>query len=200
MTGQSRLAANPFSTCWIRPDRCEYQFDNPDQLDQLIDNLLQAGSGQITGAHGTGKSTLLATLLKELVRRGCQVTQVQLHAGERRLAAKVHFQSVPARSWLAIDGFEQLSRWRRWRLARQCRRRQIQLLVTSHQQHRLGTSVHLAPGLENACRLVEQLQRHTRAVVTRQDVAGLFRLHKQNVREILFGCYDLFQQRTRCRK
>ena len=36
MIEASRLAANPFSTCWIRPDSCSYRFRRPGQLGQAL--------------------------------------------------------------------------------------------------------------------------------------------------------------------
>ena len=197
MTGPAPLVANPFSTCWIRPDRCRYRFTRPGQLEQILDDLLQAGGGQITGPHGVGKSTLLFSLLEALTERGHHVSRYQLHAGQRQSGEKPDNPILPAGAWLAIDGFEQLPAWRRWRLAWRCRRRQIHLVVTSHRQHRFPFTWSLSPGLDIACCLVDQLQQDTACLVTDQDVACLFQRHDGNLRELLFACYDLFEQRMR---
>ena len=197
MIQPSRLAANPFSTCWIRPDSCSYRFRRPGQLGQLVEDLVRAGGGQVVGPHGVGKSTLLFTLQEELVARGYQVTRIQLHGGQRSLVAKRESQSPAAGSWLMIDGFEQLPAWRRWKLAWECRRRRIHLLVSSHRCHRFPFTWQLSPGPEVACKLVDELQQDSRAVVSSQDVKRLFREHDGNLRELLFACYDLFETRTR---
>ena len=198
MIGPARIAGNPFSTCWIRPDRCRYRFTRPGQFKQILDGLLKAGGGQITGPHGVGKSTLLFTLLEALTRSGHQVSRYQLHTGRRRSGEKPDNPILPAGAWLAIDGFEQLPAWRRWRLERRCRRRQIHLLVTSHRLHRFPFTWSLSPGLDLACRLVDQLQQDTESLVNDDDVACLFQQHDGNLRELLFSCYDLFEQRMRC--
>ena len=197
MIQPSRLAANPFSTCWIRPDRQAYRFTRPGQLGQLVEHLLRAGGGQVVGPHGAGKSTLLFTLQEELAGRGYQVIRIQLHAGQRNLATRREGQPPAAGSWLIIDGFEQLAAWRRWKLAWQCRRSRIHLLVSSHRCHRFPFTWQMSPRPEVACELVDQLQQGSGAVVSSQDVKRLFREHDGNMRELLFACYDLFEIRTR---
>ena len=197
MIQHHRHAANPFSTCWIRPDRCSYRFPSAGQPGQLMEGLLRAGGGQVVGPHGVGKSTLLFTLQAELMKRGYQVARIQLHAGQRRLAPWGEEKTMAASSWLIVDGFEQLPAWRRWKLVWQCRRRRVRLLVSSHRCHRFPFTWQLAPGPELACSLVDDLQQEIGNVVTSEDVEQLFREHQGNIRELLFDCYDLFETRTR---
>ena len=95
----------------------------------------------IVGPHGTGKSTLFAALLPELQRTRCNVHSIALHDGERRLPAEFAAEIESAfatakrsgnRLGTVVDGYEQLSRWNRWRLRRRCRAITTGLLVTSH--------------------------------------------------------------------
>ncbi len=192
-----RHAVNPFSTCWIRPDRCSYRFPSAGQPGQLMESLLQAGGGQVIGPHGVGKSTLLFTLQAELIKRGYQVARIQLQADQRHLTPRRAAKTMAATSWLIVDGFEQLPAWRRWTLAWQCRRRRVHLLVSSHRCHRFPFTWRLAPGPELACSLVEEFQREVGTIVTPEDVKQLFQEHQGNIRELLFACYDLFEIRSR---
>lgn len=144
--------ANPFSTRFVRPDQSRYQFSAADDLLQLSgrvsDELLQRGIAAIIGPHGTGKSTLLHSLMPILAERFAAVPLLrlsstgdaaeQLRQWQRGLQARA--ADAPARGddapadgsdqgpatfpacWV-IDGFEQLRPLTRQRLIWQARRR-----------------------------------------------------------------------------
>ena len=77
---------NPFCAARLRPGTIDYVFEEGNGLPRLVD-LLEANGwlGQITGGHGTGKSTLLAALTPVIEGRGRLVESVTLAAGQRRL-------------------------------------------------------------------------------------------------------------------
>ena len=65
-------AHNPFSSERVRPGAIPYLMPE-DNLGALIETLRRNRlTGQIVGPHGTGKSTLLATLADALERHGYQ--------------------------------------------------------------------------------------------------------------------------------
>src|SRR5581483_6754178 len=100
----------------------------------IVERLRQAQShGEIVGPHGSGKSTLLAALVPAIEAAGRRVLQFTLHDGQRQLPPELLELPADATPTLVmIDGYEQLSRWSRWRLNRFIRRRGWGLLVTSH--------------------------------------------------------------------
>ncbi len=133
---------NPFSSRRVRPGAIPFHFQPGVDAAALVARLAEIGwRAAIVGPHGTGKSTLFAALLPELQRTRCNVHSVALHDGERRLPAEFAAEIESAfatakrsgnRLIVVVDGYEQLSRWNRWRLRRRCRAITTGLLVTSH--------------------------------------------------------------------
>ena len=77
---------NPFCAARLRPGTIDFVFEQGKSLQQLVDTLeANAWRGQITGRHGTGKSTLLAALTPAIEGRGRLVKSVTLVAGQRHL-------------------------------------------------------------------------------------------------------------------
>jgi hypothetical protein len=84
--------SNPFSTRFTRPDAGEFLFPDGADADSLIARLRGDGWwGQITGPHGSGKSTLVYTLLPKLHAVGRRVELYSLHP-----TAPPHLVCLPA--------------------------------------------------------------------------------------------------------
>ena len=91
---------NPFSTCRVRPGSLEFQFPHELPPQQLVERLAsQRWWGQIVGAHGVGKSTLLHAWLPLLADAGRTVSWWTLQGGQRRSARR------------AVDGGAVLARY-----------------------------------------------------------------------------------------
>ena len=120
-----RTLENPFCTRRVRPGAIPFLFPAGEDAETLVGRLRQNGWwGEIVGAHGTGKSALLATLIPRIELAGRQPLLVELHDGQRRLPLDLDRDSrLRPPTLLVVDGYEQLSRWRRWLLKRLCRRR-----------------------------------------------------------------------------
>src|SRR5262245_19098489 len=113
---------NPFATCWTRPGAIPFRFPKGSDAAQLIAKLAaQNWQGAIIGPHGSGKSTLLETLKPTLVASGRTIHATTLRDGQRRLPAAFVDSLSSANVIAMIDGYEQLSWFARWQLARQCR-------------------------------------------------------------------------------
>jgi hypothetical protein len=64
-------SVNPFATRYTRPEAGEFLFPTDADADSLIARLREsAWWGQVTGPHGSGKSTLMQTLLPRLEAAG----------------------------------------------------------------------------------------------------------------------------------
>jgi hypothetical protein len=189
--------SNPFCTRCVRPGAIPFVFPAGKHLADLITALRKQGwRGEIVGPHGSGKSTLLATLVPELEGAGRTVIHYALHDGQRSLP--VAWRKLPpanASTVVVIDGYEQLSRWNRLRLARWCRRRAAGLLVTTHASLGMPTLFTTATTLETAQQLASELLSSGDRAIAGEDVAAQFRLHAGNLREVFFGLYDLYEAR-----
>lgn len=201
MTGPARWppGANPFSTRRVRPGAIAYCF--PDGVDAvtLVDRLREnAWRGQIVGPHGSGKSALLATLIPVIERAGKRVTLVELHDGQRRLPlALKRTPGLDSSALLAIDGYEQLSRPSRFGLKRFVAARGVGLLATAHASVGLPCIFSTTTDRVLARRLVERLLAESEIRIAMEDVDALFSLHQGNLREVLFGLYDLYESRRK---
>jgi hypothetical protein len=189
---------NPFATCWTRPGSIAFRFGEGENAEHLIARLgAQNWNGAIVGPHGSGKSTLLEALKPALVAAGRDVRSISLHDGQRRLPRDILRGWKADKTLLIVDGYEQLSWWERWRLARRCRCEQAGLLITAHTRTRVPTLIQLAPD----CRLVTQLAAALCAGVstsiTQDDVSASHARYGSNVREIFFDLYDRHERHRR---
>ena len=135
------VSENPFCTRRVRPGAIPFLFPPDQTAEALIERLQTAGwRGEIVGPHGSGKSTLLASLISVLERVGRRTVLVELHDGQRRLPPELWSDArLETPAVLVIDGYEQLSRFSRFRLRWFCHRRGVGLLITTHQPMGLPT-------------------------------------------------------------
>jgi hypothetical protein len=195
--------ANPFATRFVRPGSLAFLFPPGLDAERLVERLRGTRWwGQIIGVHGAGKSTLLHTLVPRLQQADRRIVWFTLSAGQRRLPVDLvaQWNSWDSRSQMIVDGYEQLGRWARWRLRRQCRRRGCGLLVTSHRGVGFPTLLEVHSSLHVVQQLVEQLARTSPTdddlvTLSNEDVARQYAVWGENVRELLFGLYDLYESR-----
>lgn len=191
MTHGGHAGSNPFASRHIRPGALPYQFPPGDNLSGCLARLAgQRHWGQIVGPHGTGKSTLLHTLLPALESQGQEIVHFALQGGQRRLPEGAWQMPLSPRHIVVVDGYEQLGPWTRWKLQRRCRRRGAGLIVTSHRDLGLPLLMRTAADTDLVWDLVETLTDH-RPPCRRHAVESLLAAHQGNVREVLFSLYDL---------
>ena len=195
-TPDPRFRSNPFATRWTQPGACPFLFPDEMTIHQLAAQLQkQQGWGQIVGPHGSGKSTLLAALIPELEKPSSTVAYYRLQRGQRQLPVSFQEPGLMSCNQVIVDGFEQLSRWTRYRLKQFCRRTNKGLLVTTHRPLGLPNLLPMQPNLLTAQRIVAYLQRHHDKVISDEDVGHYYPHDSHNLRELLFTLYDLFEQR-----
>lgn len=190
--------SNPFATRFTRPGALPYVFEADETAAHLVERLDGFGwRGEIVGPHGTGKSTLLATLMPLLKTRGLAVLDVALRGGQRRLPADFwqRGRKLQRPAILVIDGFEQLRWLGRWRLRRGALKSGLGLLVTSHQSVGLPRLVTTAVSAVLAERIVERLVGDAVGAADRNDLARRLADHEGNLREVLMDLYDVYERR-----
>lgn len=187
---------NPFSSRYVRPGALPFLFPPGESVETIVARFENAGRrGAIVGPHGSGKSTLVETLLPRLRDANREVRMYVLRDGERALRASFD-TGLAAVDVLIIDGYEQLGLWGRLSLGRAVRRTGCGLLVTSHRSVRGATTLFAARSTAaTTAALVEQLSATTGGFVEPQVVVQLFNAHDGDVREVLFALYDLYELR-----
>ena len=153
-------------------------------------------AAQIIGPHGTGKSTLLETLVQRLKP---PVYKTVLRDHQRRLSADF-FEYCSKNCVVVIDGYEQLSALSRWRLWLKRRRLGFKLLITAHRPV-FGWPIlyETAPDRETYNRILQTLLENETKNETRIDSQMfdlLYTKHHGNMRRILLDLYDLWEERT----
>jgi hypothetical protein len=192
---KTNVAANPFSTRFIRPGAVPFLFTDGQTPPSLVEPLAAGGWwGQIIGPHGSGKSTLLATLLPELEKAGRKVVSIALRQGERRLPPCIH-QGFSPQTQMVIDGYEQLSWWSRWRLQSICRRKCAGLLITAHSDSGLPTIYRTESSEALAQAVVAQVLSGRFTQITAADISAAYRAAGGSTRETLFKLYDVYAER-----
>ena len=193
-----RFHGNPFSTRHVRPGAIEYLFPPGSTAESLLARLEgNSWRGQIVGPHGSGKSALVATLIRAVEESGRRVHLVELHDGQRRMPHDFwRSDSITPNTLVVVDGYEQLGFFNRLRLRRFCPRRALGLLVTSHSSVGFADLFRTAPDIATTVRLVERLVDEG-APISADEVRERFSAHRGNIRELLFDLYDLYERR-RC--
>lgn len=191
--------SNPFATCWTRPAAAPFVPPAGAAPRELLLKLAALDwQAELLGPHGVGKSTLLRQLqpLAEAAGRvwlAVEVRPEKVSQAYRQLRAV----SLSPSSLVVIDGFEQLSRWQRWRLQWRCQRARAGLLVTTHLPTRLPTLASLQPNLERGLQVFSQLTVGRGTEVTAEDFRNAFNACEGNLREAFFNLYDLHERRNR---
>ena len=190
---------NPFSTGRVRPGALDYLFSGGESAATLVNRLRRQGWwGQIVGAHGTGKSTLLASLIPALRDAGREPLRIALHDGRRRLT-RSEWRSIPPGdpALMIVDGYEQLSAWNRFRLRVRCRQRRLGLLVTSHEAVRLPVLARTDVPPELAIAVVDRLSPPgPDRTIEPAEVVERLAARAGNLREALFDLFDLHESRS----
>jgi hypothetical protein len=190
---------NPFCAARLRPGTIDFVFEPGKTLEQLVDVLeANAWHGQITGNHGTGKSTLLAALTPAIEGRGRAVRSITLPAGQRHLPRNFfRWLRRPARLGVAaVDSIEQLHPWNRLLLKRFCRTHGAGLVVASHRRAGLPRLYETAVDEERAWSVVQRLQSGFSPRIEIEDLRLRLDRHEGNLREALFDLYDLYEERA----
>jgi hypothetical protein len=167
---------NPFAASRVRPGALPYFFPQGLSAAALVERLRQsAWRGQIIGPHGSGKSTLLCALVPHLEAAGLKVRMHTLRQRERRLPREAWRDDCwTSDALLVIDGFEQLARLERWRIAWRCRRTGCGLLATAHRDVGLRTLCRTETSPELTRRLVAELTA-LRGAVNEQEIDRCYR-------------------------
>jgi hypothetical protein len=213
----SRPSSNPFATRFISPGQVDW-IGADDYFEQLASRFFQLnGRASIIGVHGSGKSTLLEHFVPRIgdviFRRDAEGNVVDNRSsgvsGKERCPA-VWLQlrkTVPestAIPWdklrrgrlLVLDGYEQLSLWRRAALIAGTGLRSVKLLVTSHRRTVLPTLCELSITPRVALKIVSQLTtgRGDFEPISDMVVQQCLQEHGGNMREVLMDLYDRVEE------
>ncbi len=191
-----RIEGNPFSTRHVRPGAIEYLFPPGATVESLLTRLEgNSWLGQIVGPHGSGKSALLATLIRGVEESGRRVHLRELHDGQRRMPGDFgRTDKITPDTLVIVDGYEQLGYLSRWKLRRLCQRRALGLLVTSHESVGFPDLFRTASDVDTVARLVDRLFDGD-SPISAEEVRDRFSTHKGDIRELFFDLYDLYEER-----
>lgn len=189
-------SSNPFATRFTRPGAATFLFPEGQSASALAARLQDIGwLGQIIGPHGSGKSTLLGALAPELEARGRTLIRFTLTQGQTNL--DLDPATLSGSTQLILDGFEQLSWLNRRKIKSLARSHRSGLLVTAHSDVGLPTLFETRPTLELAQAVVGRLLPEGDATISPADVEQAFERAGGNLREMLFGLFDVYQARSR---
>jgi hypothetical protein len=222
----SKLNVNPMATRYVAPGRLPWIGSGETGLDSLVERFQQMGRRcQIIGPHGSGKSTLLEHLVPRLGSRIVRVdvngdlvgdingqlpSAFEVSSDEPSIVwwftlrsgsgvmdrLNEFWRNKDFRGVLVLDGGEQLSWWRRWRLLSWARSHKCGLLVTSHSDLGLVTLLKTNVTPQLAKEVVRQaFSMACGGAMPPGKIAEIdweFRLRERqgNLRECLMDLYD----------
>ena len=198
------VSVNPFETRWTKPGQMTFLPNGFTSVSELAAQIIKdTPRCEILGEHGVGKSSLLRALQSQLEQQSISNHLAYAcgefpHDGPPLKFAEVKL-ILQESDVLFVDGFEKLSWWTRRRIIRYAEKHAHSLIITCHQTQRLPSLVQLAATETLVLKLVHSLQQaqQVEQVVSASDVRELYQRFGNNVRELLFACYDLYEQRTR---
>jgi energy-coupling factor transporter ATP-binding protein EcfA2 len=185
--------ANPFSTRFVRPGAVPFVFGPRQCAADVVRRFSELGwRAQIVGPHGSGKSTLVATLVEPLTEAMRPPCIFSLRDRQRRMPTGWVARARDASAGtIVVDGYEQLCLASRLGVRTLCRINAWGLLVTAHADVGLSTLVRLVPDLEVARTVVAHLvPGGDRGSMDDAAVASCFQDSGGNIREMLFALYD----------
>ncbi len=196
-------SVNPFETRWTKPGQMTFLPNGFTSISELATQIVNdTPRCEILGEHGVGKSSLLRALQSHLDQQSIS-NHLAYACGEfphdgpplKFSAVKLLLRESDV---LFVDGFEQLSWWTRRRIIAYSEKHDHSLIIACHQTQRLPCLVHLTAAETLVLKLVHSLQQAQQAdeVVAASDVREFYQRFGNNVRELLFACYDLYEKRT----
>lgn len=217
----SLFEPNPFAAERIRPGALPFLFPAGVTPATLWELFRQAHyRGQIVGAHGSGKTTLVKTLAHSSPWKDSLSAVFLLRTNDRpdefadlpgplwrpnRLWMNI--SRLPAGSLAMVDGFDLIGFAARLLCRMVVKLRRLKFLVTTHRPCRLPILIHLEPNAELARQIARQcLSRaaewrltHGLAPVDISDelIDQVFLRSQGNIREMLFQLYDVYESLTR---
>lgn len=205
----TRMQTNPFSTRFIQPGAIPYQCFEGSTVSDLVERFFQLRTkrGSIVGPHGSGKSTLVASIILVLGTHRPEIKIHPLRFSTDQLASQSLKRSVAKwtrSSVVILDGYEQLGFWSRLMVEWVARSRSISILATAHQPLRGFETVWETSVNDASSRwVVEQLlqlsgpSKGADVLLQSEDWARSREAHGQNLRESLFDMYDWWQRSCR---
>jgi len=191
------LPRNPFAMRHTQPGAVR-PLDGAGRLVNLSEIVaaMNAHRGtSIEGPHGTGKSTLVAALVKEIMATGRQVRVFRLRRGQDAVPAIRTIFRADRGALVCLDGWEILGALKF--VARQIAWwRGVGLLVTAHRPAGFSYVVRTTATLPLLRAVVDQLPDHG-GLITDDDLADALDRHPSNIREALCDLYDRFEHRAR---
>lgn len=165
---------------------------------------------QITGPHGSGKSTLMNSLRETLEYQGHSIFSWALHDRARILPgdfwrnlesflSDISDSAAPSgngrKNIIFLDGFEQLSLVNRVLFRTCCRSRRLGYLISTHfPVIGLPTLTRTAPSLDTLQRVVDYLLDDSKFSPAEGEIKDLYLRNRGNFRTILFDLYDRFEE------
>lgn len=174
----------------------EFVFPHGTQLTRLLATLARSGhQGQIVGAHGTGKSTLLVTLTAYFRRQKILIREVRTTERRRSKLLEALWACRRKRGIVIVDSFEQLGAVERDAFVWLARALRSGLLVTCHQECQLPVIWRTEVNAPLAKRIVERLTRQDADCVPLAQRHLEMRLARLggDMRETLFELYDVYR-------
>jgi hypothetical protein len=185
-------------------------FAHDDGSRSLIAELIRHRRGLIVGPHGTGKTTLIHSLLPRLRNvfsstHLLQLTRVEStrwvdrwrHQREVDIRLRDCRHALTPHSLLLLDGAEQVSPWQRAGLLHRLRSRNVAILATSHRPLRgmpvlYQTSLNAKLISDLTRRLLSNAPAEVHSIVD-TEIAGRDLNAVTNLRELWFELYDVVQ-------
>ncbi|MDR1485114.1 MAG: hypothetical protein LBT09_09865 [Planctomycetaceae bacterium] len=194
----TNFRSNPFSTCNWQAGVIDYIFESGIDISVILKRLSDSGGvGQIVGKHGSGKSALLESIAKFLIKNKFNVQKTTLNSTQKNIQNDflLSLQKINTNTIYILDGYEQLPLIARIGLRLRNWHNSGGFIFTTHKPAVFVPIIYKTIAKPEIFQnLVKNMIKNSNFKINHKKINKIFKETNGNFRNGFFKLYDLFEE------